>query len=78
MASNPEKNDGSRLSPSETDQARILPDNVGSHLMIGVLFGFALASNPRRTLRVIRSHGIGSIPKGYRTFYKNVRPDISY
>ncbi len=74
----PETNDGSQLSSSETAQARVLPDNVGSHLVIGILFGLALVSHPRKVLSAITSHGIGVIPNGYREFYKGVRPDISY
>lgn len=71
----PESENGSRR---ENEQRRDLPDNVGSHLVVGILFGLALVSNPRRTLNALRSHGIGVIPSGYRAFYKGVRPDISY
>ena len=65
----PEINDGTRAD---------LPDNVGSHLVIGILFGLVMVSNPRRTLGAMRAHGIGSIAEGYKKFYKGVRPDISY
>lgn len=62
----------------ERSLRRDLKDNVGSHLMIGILFGFGLALRPGITLRTLINRGPGSIVKGYIKFYKNVRPMISY
>lgn len=52
-----------------------LPDNVGSHTMIGILFSGWLVTHPRSALVALKTHGImGS----YRVFYTNMRPYISY
>ena len=73
IGSSPESNDGSKLQLQNSKEA--LPDNVGSHLVIGILFTTFLATHPRRALTALRTYGIGG---SYRKFYTNMRPYISY
>lgn len=68
----PESDNGSR---KEDALKRELPDNVGSHLVIGILFSAWLVTSPRDALRVLKTHGIRG---SYGMFYTNIRPSISY
>lgn len=53
-----------------------LPDNIGSHLAIGILYVGFLVTHPRRMLDAIETRGMKGI--SYRRFYENMRPYISY
>lgn len=57
---------------------RNLPDNIGSHFVIATLFSVGLVIRPRETFKELVTKGPQSIAEGYRKFYKNTRPQISY
>lgn len=69
MSSSPE------FTGRDRELRRNLPDNAGSHFVIGVLFGMYSVTHPRRVLEALKTQGLR---KSYGQFYKSMRPYISY